>query len=264
MRLPIYQVDAFASRVFAGNPAAVVPLAAWLPDATLQAIAAENNLSETAFLVPEGGEWAIRWMTPEVEVDLCGHATLASAHVVFERLDAGRRRVVFRSASGEPAVRRDGDRLAMTFPRRPAETCPAPPALARALGRAPLAVLRSRDYLAVLPGEEEVRGLAPDLAAVRELEAQGLIVTAPGRSADFVSRYFAPQAGIPEDPVTGSAHSTLVPYWSARLGKGDLHGLQVSRRGGDLFCRDLGHAVEIAGRAAMYLEGTIEVPDLRP
>ncbi len=260
MRLPIFQVDAFASRVFAGNPAAVVPLSAWLPDATLQAIAAENNLSETAFLVPEQGDWAIRWMTPEVEVELCGHATLASAHVVFERLDPSRRQVAFRSRSGDLAVSRDGDRLVMTFPRWPAEPCPAPPALARALGRAPAEVLKSRDYLAVFASEEEVRSLVPDVEAVRGLDAHAVIVTAPGRSADFVSRYFAPQAGIPEDPVTGSAHCTLVPYWSARLGQSALHALQVSRRGGELFCRDLGRAVEIAGRAALYLEGTIEVP----
>ncbi len=260
MRIPIYQVDAFADRVFAGNPAAVCPLEAWLPDATMHAIAAENALSETAFLVREPAGWAIRWFTPEVEVDLCGHATLASAHVVLETLEPGASRVSFRSPSGELLVVRDGERLAMTFPRRPAVPCVTPPALVRGLGRAPRETLRSRDFLAVFESEADVRGLAPDLEAIRGLDVLGVIATAPGSGgADFVSRYFAPQAGVPEDPVTGSAHCTLIPYWSARLGRRSLRARQVSRRGGDLACEDLGDAVVIAGRAVRYLEGTITI-----
>ncbi len=261
MRIPIYQLDAFTDRVFGGNPAAVCPLERWLPDAALQAIAAENALSETAFLVREAGGWRIRWFTPAVEVDLCGHATLASAQVVLDVLEPGSAAVTFRSPSGDLVVSRDGDRLAMVFPRRPAAPCPATAALVRALGRAPREMLRARDYLAVLDSEADVRALTPDLEAVRRLEALGLIVTAPGQGGvDFVSRYFAPQAGVPEDPVTGSAHCTLVPYWSGRLGKKDLHARQVSRRGGELWCRDRGDAVVIAGRVARYLEGSLDLP----
>lgn len=261
MRIPIYQVDAFADRPFAGNPAAVCPLEAWPADAVLRDVAAENNLSETAFLVPEGDGWAIRWFTPEIEVDLCGHATLASAFVVLERLAPARREVTFRSASGPLRVERaEGGLLRMVFPRRPGRPIDPPDLLVRAIGRRPRETFLARDLMAVLGDEAEVRSLAPDLAAVKELDAGGLIVTAPGREADFVSRFFAPQAGIPEDPVTGSAHCTLVPYWSARLGKRTLDARQVSRRGGSLRCEDLGDAVAIAGRAALYLEGAIEIP----
>ncbi len=260
MRIPLYQIDAFTDRVFGGNPAAVCPLRRWLPDATLLAIAAENNLSETAFLVRQGGDFAIRWFTPVVEVDLCGHATLASAHLVLERLEPSRREVVFRSRSGALRVERRDSGLRMVFPRHPASPVEPPPELARAIGRTPRETLRARNLMAVVDTEDEVRALAPDLAAVAALDAPGLVVTAPGRSADFVSRFFAPREGIPEDPVTGSAHCTLVPYWSSRLGKKDLVARQVSRRGGVLRCEDLGDAVAIAGRAALYLEGTIEVP----
>lgn len=262
MRIPLWQVDAFADRVFSGNPAAVCLLEAWLPDATLLAIAAENNLSETAFLVRDGDGYGIRWFTPTVEVDLCGHATLASAHVVFRHLDPGRAAVTFRSQSGPlPVARRDGGLLAMTFPRRPARTAPVPEAVARAVGHAPEEALLARDWLAVLRTEEEVHALRPDLAAVATLPGHGIIVTAPASTPgiDFVSRYFAPQAGIPEDPVTGSAHTTLVPYWAARLGKARLEALQVSRRGGRLSVEDRVDAVEIAGRTAEYLAGAIEV-----
>ncbi|BDG04221.1 PhzF family phenazine biosynthesis protein [Anaeromyxobacter oryzae] len=262
MRIPLWQVDAFTDRVFAGNPAAVCPLEAWLPDATLLAIASENNLAETAFLVREGDGWAIRWFTPALEVDLCGHATLASAHVVFRHLEPGRSTVTFRSQSGPLAVaRRDGGLLAMTFPRRPGRSAPVPDAVARAVGRAPEEALLSRDWMAVLRTEDEVRSLRPDLDAVATLPGHGIIVTAPATTPgiDFVSRYFAPQAGIPEDPVTGSAHCTLVPYWAARLGKARLEALQVSRRGGRLSLEDRADAVEIAGRTAEYLSGTIEV-----
>jgi PhzF family phenazine biosynthesis protein len=263
MKLRLYQVDAFASRLFSGNPAAVVPLERWLDDPTLQAIAAENNLSETAFLVGGEGSYHIRWMTPEEEVDLCGHATLASAWVVFNEIEKGRTEVLFRSPSGPLPVTAEDGRLALDFPARP----PAPadeslPALAEALGARPLAALGSRDFLAVYEREDEVRALEPDMAKVAALDRMAVIATAPGRDCDFVSRFFVPSLGIPEDPVTGSAHCTLVPYWSKRLGKTSLFARQVSARGGELWCEDRGDRVTIAGRCVKYLEGTVELPDL--
>jgi PhzF family phenazine biosynthesis protein len=261
MKLRLYQVDAFASRVFAGNPAAVVPLEAWLEDATLQAIATENNLSETAFLVGGGGMYHIRWMTPTAEVDLCGHATLASAWVVLNELEPGRREVAYRSQSGPLSVTKKGDCLALDFPSRPAEPAEADLApLGEALGLAPLSALKARDLMAVYENEGDVRRLAPDMGKLAAFEVTGIIATAPGRDCDFVSRFFAPAVGIPEDPVTGSAHCTLVPYWAERLGKTALHARQISPRGGELFCELHGDRVEIAGHAVKYLEGTIEVP----
>ncbi|WP_242343746.1 PhzF family phenazine biosynthesis protein [Anaeromyxobacter terrae] len=263
MRIPIWQVDAFADRVFAGNPAAVCALDAWLPDETLRAIAAENALSETAFLVREGDGYAIRWFTPEVEVDLCGHATLAAGFVVLARLEPGRAAVTFRSRSGPLGVALgEVGRLVMTLPRRPAVPIEPPELLLRALGRRPLATLRARDLVAVLESEDAVRAATPELAAVAALDAEGLAITAPGsRGADFVSRYFAPQAGLPEDPVTGSAHCTLAPYWAARLGRCRLLAHQVSRRGGVLECEVRDDAVVLAGRVAPYLAGELELPD---
>jgi PhzF family phenazine biosynthesis protein len=260
-KLSLYQVDAFTGQVFGGNPAAVVPLDAWLPDATLQSIATENNLSETAFFVGSAGDYHIRWMTPAAEIDLCGHATLASAWVVLSEMEKGRTEVCFRSKSGPLRVTADGDRLALDFPSRP----PAPAdgsaaAVAAALGARPQALLASRDYLAVFESEDAVRALAPDAAKVAALDRMAVIATAPGRDCDFVSRFFAPQVGVPEDPVTGSAHCTLVPYWSKRLGKASLFARQVSARGGELWCEDRGERVAIAGRCAAYLQGTIEVP----
>jgi PhzF family phenazine biosynthesis protein len=261
MKLRLYQVDAFAGRVFAGNPAAVVPLDRWLPDATMQAIAAENNLSETAFFVGEKGDFQIRWMTPTDEVDLCGHATLASAWVVFNEIENGRTEVHFRSQSGPLRVTADGDLLALDFPSRPPEPAQGSlDALARALGARPREALASRDYLAVFETEKEVRALEPDVARVAALDRMAVIATAPGRDCDFVSRFFVPSLGIPEDPVTGSAHCTLVPYWSRRLGKASLFARQVSSRGGELWCEDRGERVSIAGRCVKYLEGTIELP----
>lgn len=259
MRIPIYQVDAFTSRVFSGNPAAVCPLESWLPDATLQAIAAENNLSETAYFVGREGEYELRWFTPAVEVDLCGHATLASGFVVLTVLERALLEVRFSSKSGPLRVTREGDLLALDFPSRPPEPCVAPAALAEALGRRPEEVRASRDYMAVYGSEEEVRSLRPDMERLRSLDRRATIVTAPGREADFVSRFFAPGFGIPEDPVTGSAHCTLVPYWAKRLGKSRLRALQVSARGGELFCEDRGERVSIAGRAVKFLEGSIEI-----
>lgn len=260
--LPLYQVDAFADEPFRGNPAAVVPLEAWLPEDLMQAIASENALSETAFLVREGpARYGLRWFTPVAEVDLCGHATLASAFVLFERLGEGGEAIAFESASGRLLARRDEDRgIALDFPARQASPCEPPPGLAAALGARPVEVRRAlRDYLVVLGSEEEVRALRPDFAALASCELPGTIVTAPGGEVDFVSRYFCPALGIPEDPVTGSAHSTLVPYWSSRLGRRTLLARQVSARGGELRCADRGDRVEIAGRAVLYLEGTIRL-----
>jgi len=246
--------------VFAGNPAAVVPLERWLDDATLHRIAAENNLSETAFFVGGSGEYQIRWMTPTDEIDLCGHATLASAFVVFQRLEPGRREVSFRSKGGALRVSAEGERLALDFPARPPQ--PGETARARvadALGAAPEAVLAARDYLAVFATEQEVLRLRPDMAKTAALDRMAVIATGPGADCDFVSRFFAPAVGVPEDPVTGSAHCTLVPYWSQRLGRRRLFARQVSPRGGELWCEDRGERVSIAGQVVPYLEGTIEV-----
>ncbi len=263
MRLPIYQIDAFADRPFAGNPAAVMPLQAWLPDATLQAIATENALSETAYFVKEDDGYRIRWFTPACEVDLCGHATLASAFVLFTEVDPSLREVRFASASGTLAVRRDGDLLALDFPSRPPVRLESVPGLAEALGATPVELWKARDLVAVLGSEAEVRALCPDMAALSAIDAFAVIVTAKGDEVDFVSRFFAPRKGVPEDPVTGSAHTTLVPFWAARLGRAKLRALQVGPRGGELFCEDRGERVSIAGRAVKVLEGTFLLPEAR-
>ncbi len=261
MRLPIYQVDAFTDSLFGGNPAAVCPLDAWLPDATMQAIAAENNLSETAFFVPSGGDYALRWFTPTVEVDLCGHATLASAHVVMRYMEPQRDAVSFHTAkAGTLKVRRQAGMLVMDFPAWPATPCPAPPGLLAALGGRPREVLRSKDHLVVYDSAAEIAALDPDLAALGKVDCWAAIVTAPGNDGvDFVSRFFAPAQGVPEDPVTGRAHCTLVPYWAARFGKTELEARQISRRGGALRCALNGDRVSLGGHAVVYLEGTIEV-----
>ena len=258
MKIRLFQIDAFTDRRFAGNPAAVCPLEEWLDDPVMQAIAAENNLSETAFLVPAGDQFALRWFTPVREIDLCGHATLASAFVVLRYLQPERDVVTFSSQSGPLTVSRDGDRLRMDFPAWEAKECAAPAALLAGLGQPPAELRRTRDYLAIYASEREIRELRPDMQRLITLDAS-VIVTAPGDSVDFVSRFFAPQAGIPEDPVTGSAHCTLVPYWARRLGKAALHARQLSRRGGELFCEQHGDRVWIAGQAVTYLDGMIEV-----
>jgi PhzF family phenazine biosynthesis protein len=255
--IPLYQIDAFTGRLFAGNPAAVCPLEEWLSDAQMQAIAAENNLSETAFFVHRGEAYDLRWFTPTVEVDLCGHATLASAFVVFQYLEPERGEVRFETRSGPLIVRREGELLVMDFPARPPQPCSVPYALEEALGAAPVELWESRDYMAVFDTEEQVRGLAPDMDALVRVGHFAVIVTAPGREVDFVSRFFAPASGVAEDPVTGSAHCTLAPYWARRVGKTRLHARQVSARGGELFCEHRGERVTIAGRAVRYLEGTI-------
>ena len=259
MRIPIYTLDAFTSRVFHGNPAAVCPLAVWLPDETLQGIAAENNLSETAFLVEQKAGYEIRWFTPKQEVDLCGHATLASAHVILNFLKPGLASVKFSSKSGTLKVVRAGDLLALDFPTRSPKACPPPHGLLEALGKPPVKTFVSRDVMAVYDDEEDVKKLAPDFAKLAEVNAFAIVVTAPGQEVDFVSRFFAPRAGIPEDPVTGSSHCTLIPYWAKRLGKKRLKALQVSPRGGELYCELRGDRVSIAGRTVLYLEGTLEV-----
>jgi len=259
-RLPIYQVDAFASKVFGGNPAAVVPLDSWLPDATMQSIAAENNLAETAFLVPGAEAWGLRWFTPTVEVDLCGHATLASAWVIFHHLQRGGSSVGFDTRSGRLTVKRDGDLIVMDFPSWPPKPIEAPANLVKALGAVPKDVLSNRDLMAVFETADQVRALKPDMAALAAIDAFAFVVTAPGEGdCDFVSRFFAPAQGIPEDPVTGRAHCMLTPYWSKRLGKTELRARQISPRIGELICRDLDERVAIAGHAVPYLEGFITV-----
>ena len=257
MKIPLYQIDAFTSRVFGGNPAAVCPLQEWLDEGVLQAIAQENNLSETAFLVPMEQGYHIRWFTPVAEVDLCGHATLASAYVIFNMIEASLSRVSFRSKSGMLTVSKEDDLLTMDFPSQPPRPCEAPSALLEGLGKRPLEVLCSEDFFVVFSHEAEVRELSPDMAKLKNVSLRGVIVTARGGDADFVSRFFAPKYGIPEDPVTGSAHCALTPYWAARLNKRALKAYQVSKRGGELFCADHGERVMIAGRAVKYLEGTI-------
>lgn len=259
MELPIYQVDAFTDRRFAGNPAAICPLPDWLPDATLQAIAAENNLAETAFFVAARDGFDLRWFTPTVEVDLCGHATLASAFVISTILEPGRDHLRFETRSGRLEVARRGRLYELDFPARPPQPAAPLPALAEALGRPPAALLVAGSHLAVFEDEAEVAALAPDIAKLSAIGRGDVIATAPGREVDFVSRYFAPAFGIPEDPVTGYAHCLLIPYWSRRLGRSELRARQISRRGGTLLCRDLGARVGIAGEAVLYLEGRIHV-----
>jgi len=262
MRIPLYQVDAFTNRVFGGNPAAVCPLMEWLPEVTMQAIAAENNLAETAFFVAQGDGYLLRWFTPTVEVELCGHATLASGYVVTYILQPERRLVAFDTLQAGPLeVKRDRDLLAMDFPSWPPELRAADPHILAALGRAPAQsfVARGRT-LAVYDRAEDVAELRPDFAAMRRVPGANAIATAPGDDGvDFVSRYFAPNHGVDEDPVTGSAHCVLTPYWAERLGKEQLNARQISTRGGDLVCTLRGGRVTIAGHAVLYLEGAITV-----
>lgn len=257
MNLPIYQVDAFTDKVFSGNPAAVCPLDDWLDSETMQAIAAENNLSETAFFVKQDDRYELRWFTPETEVDLCGHATLAAAWVLYNELGYTGDAVKFKTLSGELTVWPENDRLCMNFPSRPPTQCDEPPELIEGLGAQPEEVLASRDYLCVFETPDQVKKLRPKMSLLRKLDVLGVIATAPGQDCDFVSRFFAPKAGIPEDPVTGSAHCTLIPYWAERLGKKQLHARQISKRGGQLWCRLGTDRVVIAGNAAKYMQGTI-------
>jgi PhzF family phenazine biosynthesis protein len=257
MKIDLYQVDAFAKQVFAGNPAAVCPLAVWPDDRILQAIAEENNLSETAFFVPAKQGFTLRWFTPAAEVDLCGHATLAAAHVLFEILGHAEPSIVFTTRSGELIVERQGELLVMNFPARPPRPCAAPEALLAALGQPPVEVLAADDYLAIFADEETVRNLTPDLMLLAQLDRRGVCVSAPGHEVDFVSRFFAPKLGVPEDPVTGSAHCELAPYWAARLGKECLQARQVSKRGGEVRCELRGERVILAGSAVTYMKAEV-------
>jgi len=258
MKLPIYQIDAFASRPFEGNPAAVCPLDAWLPDALMQAIAAENNLSETAFFVPEEEGFRIRWFTPTTEVDLCGHATLASAHVLFHALGYERETIRFQSRSGPLTVARDGELLVLDFPAQPPVPCDTPAEIEAAFGIKPVECLKSEDWLVVFDHEEQVHTASPHLDQLRKLDGRGVIITAPSKQYDFVSRFFAPNYGIDEDPVTGSSFTQLAPYWADCLGKTELLARQVSQRGGEVGCELKGDRVVIAGRAVQFLKGEIE------
>jgi PhzF family phenazine biosynthesis protein len=259
MTIPIYQADAFTNQLFGGNPAAICPLTEWLPDELMQKIAVENNLAETAFFVKTANGYKLRWFTPEYEIDLCGHATLASAHILFTELGYTGDTIHFETVkSGTLTVQRDGDKYTMDFPSRPPIPIEEPNGLVEALGGIqPKAILRSRDFFVVYDSELEVRELAPDFFALSKMDTVGIIVTAPGDNVDFVSRFFAPGAGIPEDPVTGSAHCNLIPYWAKELGKDQLHAYQISARKGELWCELQGDRVLMSGNAVTYLKGEI-------
>lgn len=260
MKIRQYQVDAFANKVFDGNPAAVCPLDAWLDDGLLQSIATENNLAETAFFVPsadEDGFYGLRWFTPVAEVDLCGHATLASAHIIFEVLGHKGPAVTFATRSGELSVKKKKDLLAMDFPAANPVPCTPPAALAQGLGISPSKVLSDYDYIAVFENEDDVKSISPDYGRLAALDLRAVVATAPGLHYDFVSRVFAPKLGIPEDPVTGSAHCELAPYWAARLGTDVLRARQVSKRGGDVHCEIRGRRVVLSGRAVTFMEADI-------
>jgi PhzF family phenazine biosynthesis protein len=264
MELKIYQVDAFTSEPFHGNPAAIVPLDSWLSDETMQNIALENNLAETAFFVPNGDGYDLRWFTPTVEMDLCGHATLATGFLIFKVLGTDERVLRFQTKSGLLTVEKDGDRFVLDFPSRPAVPVDTPPTgLIEAIGKQPKEVLKSRDYMLVYESEDDIRKIRPDFAAILKIPTHAVIVTAPGTDSDFVSRFFAPEVGVFEDPVTGSAHCNLIPYWAEKLGKTELFARQLSARGGELFCELVGDRVKIGGNATLYLKGEIYVEEAR-
>jgi PhzF family phenazine biosynthesis protein len=259
MKLDIYQIDAFTTKVFAGNPAAVVPLGAWLPDETMLAIAAENNLAETAFFVPGENGFDLKWFTPTIEMDLCGHATLATAHLIFDVLGTDQTTLRFQTRSGELTVEKVNGRYVLDFPSRPGVPAEAPPGLIEAVGLEPNEVLKSRDYMLVYESEADIRAIRPNFEALARIDTHAVIVTAKGDEADFVSRFFAPEVGVPEDPVTGSAHCTLIPYWAEKLGKNELFAKQVSWRGGELFCEFAGDRVKIGGDAVLFMKGEMYV-----
>ena len=261
MKIPIFQVDAFSDQLFKGNPAAVCPLNEWLPDELMQNIAHENNFAETAFIVPANEGYEIRWFTPTVEVDLCGHATLASAHVVFQELGHSGEKVEFYSPrSGPLTVTKRGDELVLDFPSDTISQIDVEPLHSTGLSKAPKAVYKGKtDYLFVYDTEAEIRALIPDFEVLKTHPVRGIIVTAPGEKVDFVSRFFGPACGVNEDSVTGSAHTTLTLYWSSVLGKTTLSALQLSQRSGSLICTLKGDRVEIAGKSVLYLRGEINV-----
>ncbi|MEJ2635018.1 MAG: PhzF family phenazine biosynthesis protein [Calditrichia bacterium] len=259
MKIPIYQIDAFTDRLFSGNPAAVCPLEEWPEDELLQSIAAENNLSETAFFIPNNNEYDLRWFTPATEVDLCGHATLATAHLIMNILEPERQAAVFNTKSGKLEVTKSGNSLVMRFPVYKPVKCEAPELLIRGLRHPPVEVYCARDYVAVYETEGEVKALQPDFEILKRLDLSGVMATAPGKESDFVSRFFAPKEGINEDPVTGSAHCTLAPFWAKRLGKASLSARQISARGGELSCEIQGEQLLIRGKAVLFLEGTLMI-----
>ena len=257
----IYQADAFTNKLFGGNPAAVIPLEQWIDDMLMQQIAAENNLAETVFFVPKNEGFHIRWFTPELEIDLCGHATLASAFILYNYLGYSKKEITFYSKSGELLITKDGDKFCLNFPSRmPVRITEYPDTLLNGLGITdPLGVYKSRDYVVEVATENEVRNLDIDMSLLNLIDVIGIIVTAPGKDCDFVSRFFAPNCGIPEDPVTGSAHSTLVPFWAEKLNKNTLHAKQLSKRGGELWCENIGDRVTMSGNCVFYMKGEINV-----
>lgn len=261
MTIKIYQADAFTDQLFGGNPAAVCPLEEWLPDETMQKIALENNLAETAFFVPDGDDFMLRWFTPELEIDLCGHATLASAHILFTELGFTGEEIRFKTkVAGTLTVSKKEDLYTLDFPSRPPLPCETPAILLEALGGvAPLGIQKSRDYFVVYEKEEDIINLKPDFFLLGKIDVIGIIVTAPGKEVDFVSRFFAPSCSVPEDPVTGSAHCTLIPFWAKRLGKNSMHAYQLSARKGEIWCENKDDRVLISGKAITYLRGEIRV-----
>lgn len=261
MKIRLFQIDAFTDKIFGGNPAAVCPLDSWLPGTLMQQIAMENNLAETAFFVRIGDCFEIRWFTPEIEVDLCGHATLASAFVIFNRLHYPKPIIEFSSRSGLLPVSKRGDLFTLDFPMDEIAECAAPEGLLEGMGQRPLEIYKGKtDYLLVYSNAGQVEDLKPDMGRLSKIAARGIIATAPGDEVDFVSRFFAPQSGIPEDPVTGSAHTTLTPYWAKKLGRHEFSARQLSKRGGRLQCALAGNRVKISGQAKAYMTGEIDLP----
>ena len=259
MELNLYQIDAFTDTPFRGNPAAVIPLETWLPDNTMQSIAEENNLSETAFFVPKVEGFHLRWFTPKTEVDLCGHATLAAAYVLFDILGHNKERIEFESKSGILTVLKKDDLLVMDLPAQTPVPCNVPYEIVKAFDRTPIECLRSEDYIVVFETESDILSIKPDIAYLQKLDLRGVIITAKSRQYDFVSRFFAPKHGIDEDPVTGSAHTQLIPYWARKLDKTKMKAKQVSHRGGELVCELRNDRVLISGKAVKFLEGKIEL-----
>lgn len=259
MEIPFYQIDAFASKLFEGNPAAVCPLNEWLPEETMQSIAAENNLSETAFFTPKGNGYHIRWFTPTSEVDLCGHATLASAYVLFDILSCKKDKIEFNSKSGALIVTKNNDWLVMDFPQQPPLACEIPDEIVAAFDEMPMECLKSEDYIVVFDHENDIQSANPDMGQLQKLDLRGVIITARSTHFDFVSRFFAPKYGIPEDPVTGSAYTQLVPYWASKTGLHRFRIKQLSSRGGELICELIDDRVHIYGKAVKYLEGKINI-----
>ncbi|MFO7807071.1 MAG: PhzF family phenazine biosynthesis protein [Candidatus Moraniibacteriota bacterium] len=257
MKLPVYQIDAFTSNVFEGNPAAIVPLEEWITSKLMQKIAMENNLSETAFIVKSGQDYEIRWFTPLCEVDLCGHATLAAAYLVLYLLEPKKDEVTFSSKSGDLNVKKENRMLAINLPSKKNKKIDIPEILSEALGKKPLEVYESDDLMAIFENEEDIKNLQPDFLKLKEIDTRGIIVTAPGAHVDIVSRFFAPAIGINEDPVTGSAHTKLTPFWSAKTGKKELSAKQLSNRPGKLICRNNEDYVQLLGNARIYLTGEI-------